>query len=304
MKYAIGIDIGGTNTRVALINENYEIINRVQFSTDIYNPLNTMKKIHETIEQFHIKNIVGIGLSCPGPLDLVNGKVLTTPNLHEEWWNFEITRTLKEYTGLDTYLENDANLACLSEACVGAGKDYRYVSFLTVSTGIGAGFCIDKEIYQGAHGFAHEIANMPMWRYGPTHGGIYAGGIEAISSGTAIVNRARAAGLKVKHAGEVYELALKGDTYATMIFDDAKEYLANAIASIYALLDPEIIVLGGSVALKIPGFIEEVEDKVKSKVFNVLKPYVNIVRTGLNEDSGLVGAACLAFLKSKRNMGD
>ena len=58
MKYAIGIDIGGTNTRVALINENYEIINRVQFSTDIYNPLNTMKKIHETIEQFHIKNIV------------------------------------------------------------------------------------------------------------------------------------------------------------------------------------------------------------------------------------------------------
>lgn len=302
MKYALGIDIGGTNTRVALIDEEYKVINRVQFPTDSNDPVKTLEKINKTINEFEQLDIVGIGLSCPGPLDLINGKVLTTPNLHKEWWNLEIAKILKEMTGVDTYLENDANLACLAEACVGAGKDYRYVGFLTISTGVGSGFCVDKKIYQGAHGFAHEIANMPMWRNGPSHGTILPGGIEAISSGTAIENRAKAAGLEVKHAGEVYDLAQKGDYFARMVIDDAKEYLANAIASIYALLDPEIIVLGGSVSIKMPGFVEDVENRVKEKVFSVVKPYVNIVKTTLNEDSGLIGAACLAFLKAQENI--
>ena len=168
---------------------------------------------------------------------------------------------------------------------------------MTISTGVGAGFCIDKNIYQGAHGFGHEIANMPLWRNGPQHGSLVAGGIEAICSGTAITTRAKNAGLDVKHAGEVNNLALAGNEVAASIMEDAKEYLANGIASIYALLDPEIVILGGSVALKINGFVEEVEAKVKEKVFSVVKPYVKIVRTNLNEDSGLLGAACLAFLK-------
>ena len=88
-------------------------------------------------------------------------------------------------------------------------------------------------------------------------------------------------------------------SYAAMIIDDAKEYLANGIASIYALLDPEIIILGGSVSIKMPHFVEDVEARVKEKVFSVVKPYVKVVRTTLNEDSGLIGAACLAFLKER-----
>lgn len=299
MKYALGIDIGGTNTRVALIDEEYHIINRKQFPTDSNDPIQTFKKINEAIKEFNTEGIVGIGLSCPGPLDLINGKIITTPNLSKKWWNLEISKKLTETTGLNTYLENDANLACLAESCVGQGKDYRYVGFLTVSTGVGSGFCIDKKIYQGAHGFAHEIANMPLWRNGPSHGTIIPGGIEAICSGTAIEKRAKAAGLEVKHAGEVYDLAVSGDSYAAMIIDDAKEYLANGIASIYALLDPEIIILGGSVSIKMPHFVEDVEARVKEKVFGVVKPYVKVVRTTLNEDSGLIGAACLAFLKER-----
>ena len=143
MKYALGIDIGGTNTRVALIDEEYHIINRTQFATDSDNPVTTLEKINEAIKEFNQEGIVGIGLSCPGPLDLIEGKVITTPNLSTNWWNFEIAKELQKTTGLNTYLENDANLACLAEACVGQGKDYRYVSFLTVSTGVGAGLCID-----------------------------------------------------------------------------------------------------------------------------------------------------------------
>ena len=299
MKYALGIDIGGTNTRVALVDEQYNILNRIQFSTDADNPENTLEKIKETIIKFGNYDIVGIGMSCPGPLDLIHGKVLMTPNLHEKWWHYPIVAKLTEVTGLKTYLENDANLACLAEACVGQGKDYRYVSFMTISTGVGAGFCIDKEIYQGAHGFGHEIANMLLWKNGPSHGSIVPGGIEAICSGTAIENRARKEGLEVNHAGDVYTLAQNGNAIAAQIIDDAKEYLANGISIIYGLLDPEIVVLGGSVALKIPNFVEDVAERVKHKVFDVVKPYVKIVKTNLSEDSGLLGAASLAFLKNK-----
>lgn len=297
MKYAIGIDIGGTNTRVALIDEEYHLVERVQFDTDAHNPHVTLQKIKDAINLFD-KEIVGIGVSCPGPLDLLHGVVLNTPNLHGGWTNFPIVDELSKVTGLPAFLENDANLAALAEATIGQGKDLRYVQFLTVSTGLGSGFVVDKKIYQGAHGYANEIANMIMWKGGPSHGKLSPGGIEAISSGTAITKRAQAAGLEVEHAGEVNDLALKGSSEAQAIMDDAKEYLANTLAAIFALVDPEIFILGGSVALKIDGFVEEVEKRTKAKVYPGMDPYVRVVKSNLNEDSGLIGAACLAFNKA------
>ena len=299
MNYAIAIDIGGSNTRVALVSENYEIIKREQFKTDINSPEKTIQEIKRIIESFNTK-AQGIGLSCPGPLDLLNGAILVTTNLNEPWYNYPISKALKEATGLEVYLENDANLATLAESVIGQGKDYRYVQFLTVSTGLGSGLVIDKKIYIGAHGFAHEIAHLPVWRNGPSHGMIKPGGIEAISSGTAIEERARKAGLDVKHAGEVNDLALKGNAIAMEIMEDAKEYLANTIAIIYSFIDPEIVILGGSVALKIEGFVEDVERRVKTKVFDPLIPYVKVVKTDLNEDSGLLGGACLVFFKESK----
>ena len=296
MNHAIAIDIGGTNTRVALVNEKYEIIEREQFLTDINSPTKTIAKIKAIIQGF-AKKVIGIGISCPGPLDLIDGKILVTTNLNEAWYNYSITKALQEATGLNVYLENDANLATLAESYIGKGKDYRYVQFLTVSTGLGSGLVIDKKIYIGSHGFAHEIAHLPVWRDGPTHGTIKPGGIEAISSGTAIEERARKEGLEVRHAGEVNELALKGNAIALKIMDDAKEYLANTIAIIYSFIDPEIVILGGSVALKIPGFVEDVERRAKTKVFDPVVPYVKVVKTDLDEDSGLLGGACLVFSK-------
>ncbi len=82
--------------------------------------------------------------------------------------------------------------------------------------------------------------------------------------------------------------------------EDAKEYLANMIAILYGISDPDIVVLGGSVAMKTPGFVEEVERRVKNKVSSVLIPYVKVHRSTLNEDSGLIGAAALAFTKKDR----
>ncbi|WP_277820828.1 ROK family protein [Dubosiella muris] len=301
MKYAVGVDIGGTNSRVALVDENMNVIERVQFPTNIEEPDETLGQLAAVVKGFEAdgKEVTGIGVSCPGPLDLMNGMVMETPNLNGKWHHFPVAKRIAELTGIPSYLENDANLAALAEAVVGEGKDYRFVQFLTVSTGLGSGQIIDKEIYIGAHGFGHEVANACMWNNGPQHGNLYPGGIEAISSGTAITTRARNVGLDVKHAGEVNDLAVAGNETAKAIMDDAKQYLANFIATLIAITDPEIVILGGSVALKIDGFTEEVEELVKEQVFDVVKPYVNVRNSTLNEDSGLLGAAYLAFSKAE-----
>lgn len=297
MKYAVAIDIGGTNSRVALVDETYKILRREQFRTDVENPSVTFDELAKRIQDFDVP-VCGIGMSCPGPLDLINGKILTTPNLGSAWHGLSVETELSKRTGLPVYLENDANLAALAEAVVGEGKNYRYVQFLTVSTGLGAGFIIDKKIFQGAHGFANEVAHVCMVNNGPSHGSIKPGGIEAISSGTAITVRAQKAGLDVAHAGEVNDLAKAGNEVAKQIMDEAKIYLANFISFILAFADPDIVILGGSVALKIDGFVEEVEALVKEKIFDVLIPTLKIRKSTLNEDSGLLGAACLAFSKS------
>ena len=132
MKYAVGIDVGGTNTRVALINQDYEIVERIQFSTDTENPQNTLEKINDVIVGFGQK-IEGIGISCPGPLDLINGIILETPNL-PGWNYFHLTEALQQITGIKVQLQNDANLAGLAEAVIGAGAGKCHVHFLTIST--------------------------------------------------------------------------------------------------------------------------------------------------------------------------
>ena len=300
MKYAVGVDIGGTNSRIALVDENMNIVERTQFRTDAHDPIPTIVRLSEALKDMAgDKELVGMGVSCPGPLDLINGKVLNTPNLHDSWQDFPIAGEIEKVTDIPTYLENDANLAALAEAVVGEGRDYNYVQFLTISTGLGSGQVINHKIYQGAHGYGHEVAYAPLWRNGPQHGKIYPGGVEAICSGTAITERAKKAGLDVQHAGEVNDMAKQGNEAAMEIIDDAKEYLANFIAILIAITDPEIVILGGSVALKIPGFVQEVEDRVKEKVLTELKPYVKVRPSTLNEDSGLLGAACLAFEHAK-----
>jgi glucokinase len=294
MKYAAAADIGGTNTRIALVNEHFQIEERVRFSTDTDDPDHTLRQICETVRSFpHI--VEGLGLSCPGPLDLVSGKVLTPPNLFGRWHNLDITKELETELQIPVYLENDANLAALAEAKTGAGKGLPVVQFFTVSTGFGAGLILNGKIFHGAHGFANEVANTILWKNGPAHGSILPGGIEALCSGSAIKARAENCGLAVSHAGEVTELARRGDPEAQKIMQEAEEYLANYLAGVIGYTDTDIIILGGSVALKTEGFIEEVQDLVKQKVYSVMVPYIRIEKAALGDDSGLLGAACLVF---------
>lgn len=298
MKYAVGIDVGGTNTRVALIDETYKILQREQFETDSQNPQRTLEEIKAIVSRFDLP-VEGIGISCPGPLDLIHGKILTPPNL-PGWHQLPLAKQLSDMTKIPVMLENDANLACLAEAAIGAGRGKDLVQFLTISTGIGAGFCMNGEVYRGARGFAQEVANCILWKDGPAQGELKKGSIESIASGTAITKRAREAGLTAVHAGEVYEMAQKGNESAGQIIEDALEYLSSFVGILYGILDPDLFVFSGSVALKIPGFLEELEKRVKRKVYPALADNIQIVPAKLGEDCGLIGAAHLAFINGKR----
>lgn len=299
MDLAIGIDIGGTNTRVALVNHQYELVKRIQFPTNRDNPGACLQQINESIRSMTCSDIVGIGMSCPGPLDLEKGRIIFTPNLSASWHGFPLVGTLEASTGFQVNLENDANLAALAEAVAGAGKTNQYVHYLTISTGIGSGFIVNKKIFHGAHGFAGEVANACMWEKGPDGEHVCQGSIEAIASGTAITRRAGLMGLTVGHAGDVARLALEGDLQAKGLIEDAKDYLANFIGCICAIEDPDTVILGGSVALKLPGFIEEIQKRVIAKALPCMKCHINIQSAVLGEDSGLIGAAILANQKSK-----
>ncbi len=293
MKHTISIDIGGTNTRVSLVSATLEIVRKTVFSTNASEPNQTIEMIKEAIDTFG-EEALAIGISCPGPLDLINGVVLTPPNL-SGWHNYELKNELKRVTGLNVYVENDANLAALAEAVIGSGKDNKVVQYMTISTGIGGGLIIDRKIHKGVHGFAQEIANVIVVPNGDSVNGLKPGALEGISSGTGITYHAQKLGLDVNHAGDVNGLAMQGNSDAIGVMNDAKKYLANAIAASYAYIDPNVVVLGGSVALKIDGFVEELETLVKTKVYDVVAPYVSIRKAKLGDDSGLIGGAILAF---------
>lgn len=295
--FAVSVDIGGTQTRVACIDDKGLIINKQAFRTYVDDPIRNIKEVKKIILSFE-KEIIGVGISCPGPLDLLEGTVLTPPNL-PGWHYFSLRSKSEEILSLPVFLENDANLAALAESQIGAGKNNNIVQYLTISTGVGGGLIINNEIFTGAHGFAQEIANSILWKDGPKQGLLKKGSLESISSGTAIFNRAKALGLDVRHVGHVNALALLGDTDAIMIMEQAKDYLANMLAIMIGVIDPDIIVLGGGVVINTANFIEDIEKRVKDKVYDVLRDKIKIKKAALGDDSGLIGGALHAFSKLK-----
>lgn len=298
--YFASVDIGGTQTRVACVDKDGVLIDKEAFSTDVDNPINNIHMIHKVILGFN-KKITGVGMSCPGPLNLSEGIILMPPNL-PGWHFFKIKKESSKIFGLPVIIENDANLAAFAESQIGAGKDYKIIQYLTISTGVGAGLIINNEIFTGAHGYAQEIFNSILWKDGPHQGLLNKGALESISSGTAIVKRAKDKGLEVENAGNVNDLANEGNAQALIIMNDAKEYLANMIAIMIGMIDPDLVVLGGGVAINIENFASDIEKLVKEKVYEVQRNNVLVKEATLGDDCGLIGGALYAHQKLKINI--
>ena len=292
MKYYIGIDIGGTNLRAAILNENYIIIDKLIIENEVESgPKYNLGKLVSIIkEKWLDKEIIGVGVGCPGPLDIKNGKILVAPNL-KTWEYFNVKEFLSKELNLQVKVNNDANVAALSEAIMGSGKGCESVYYITLSTGIGGGFIYKGEIVSGFNSIAAEVGNMIINEDCYKHKNMNYGGFEGQCSGTNISRIAsKVMGRKIT-TKEVFNSARSGNNDLVNVINNWIINISKAIANIVITVDPEVIVLGGSVILNNKEYIEFIKEEVEKRIFDGIK--VNIKLASMGGDTGLIGAGIL-----------
>lgn len=288
----IGVDLGGTNIRVAVIDEQGIIKEEFGSLTDVSNgPQAAIEKMITMIQSLQEKHpIQSVGIGAPGPLDAKRGIIIEPPNL-PGWQNVELTKMIKSVIRIPVFLENDANAAALAEALIGAGQDAESVFYITVSTGIGGGFVYNGKLISGAQGNCGEIGNMIVDPNAIGAPGLNNGALEALASGTAIGKKGASIFGPGHGTKEVFRLAQEGNQEANAIVDEALDYLAIGIANIIHTLNPEIIVLGGGVMKSKNLMFNPLKEKLLPLLYPSLRPHLKLKLASLDQKAGVVGAA-------------
>jgi predicted NBD/HSP70 family sugar kinase len=210
----------------------------------------TARALEETIEKagLALSAVTHTAIGSPGVLDPRRGGVRYAANL-PGWHQAGLAQALAERIGPSLSIDNDANLAALAELNYGAARGFTDVAYLTVGTGVGVGLVLDGRLYRGAHGAAGEVGYLPISDRPPVGSGRRARGmLEEAVAADAVVTYAKEAGLTGRVTAErVFELAAAGDARARQAVDEQGRRLALAVASVAALVDPELIVVGGRV---------------------------------------------------------
>ena len=294
MKKYIGVDLGGTNVRVAIVTEEGEIL--AQTKGPSYAQEGRERVIENIVEM--VKSLpgweecAGIGAGVPGPCDQKTGSMLLSTNL-PGFAGYPFAAKLSEELNMPAFIENDADVAGLAEAVFGAGKGYPIVFYVTISTGIGGGLVIDGKCVSGKHGFAGEIANIIIDRNRNKINYLQVGAVENEASGTAISRKGREllSDLGVTESREVFKLAREGNPRAQAIIDEAVRDLAQLFATISAVVDPDIFILGGGMMKSADVFFEPMIEKYKELTHDALNDTL-FVQAEL-EEPGILGAAML-----------
>ena len=298
MKTYIGVDLGGTNVRAAIVDEDGKVL--IQKKSPSY-AQEGKEKVMDTIINL-IKSLPdyescsGIGVGVPGPCDEKTGSMVLATNL-PGFEGYSIANKLEETFHMPSFIDNDANVAALAEALVGAGKGKKVVYYVTLSTGIGGGLVINGECISGKHGFTGEIANIIIDRNRSKVNYLAVGAIENEASGTAITRKANEkASKKYKHAGEVFEDAHDGDLIAKEIVDNVARDLAQLFATIACVCDPDIFILGGGMMQSSDLFLPSVIEKFKEISHTQLHDDEFVLASF--EEPGVIGAAMLPKSKN------
>jgi glucokinase len=248
LKRFLGVDLGGTNIKYAVIEIDGTSIKEVlkdQISTDAKNgPDHVTDRIANLITKIDGEMpIVGVAVAVPGIFNHDTGEILLFPNLPGAWENYPFTKKLTEATGKSIALINDARAFCLAESTLGAGRGHRYVACIVMGTGVGGGLVIDGKVHEGATRGAGEIAHQVVAPDGPVCGCGTRGCVEALTSSAAISAMA-----ETKTPEEAYERAKAGDEKAIAAFRSAGKWLGIALANVNAVFSPEVFIVGGGVA--------------------------------------------------------
>ena len=293
MKSYLGIDLGGTNVRVAKISEDGKILAQVKGpSYGQEGPAKVMANIKEMVRDIPgWKDCAGIGVGVPGPVDTKAGTMVLSTNL-PGFAGYPFADEMSKEFGMPAFLDNDANVAGLAEAVVGAGKGLSTVFYVTISTGIGGVLVVDGKTVSGKHGFGGEIANIIIDRNREKVNYLNIGAIENEASGTAITRKyEQLSGERIAHTGVVFDRALAGDEIAKKVKAEYEKDLGQYFATIACVCDPDIFILGGGMMKSadkfLPGVIEQYKAMSHTAVHDT--PFV---LAGL-EEPGIIGAAML-----------
>jgi len=313
--YYIGVDLGGTKILTAISNDKGEILKKIKLPTEaekgkdhiIDNIVKSIENVMKSVDADSEK-IIRIGLGSPGPLNLEEGIIYTSPNLY--WENVPVVKILEERIGIEVSLENDANAAALGEKWFGAGKGINNMIYMTVSTGIGGGIIIDNKILHGVNYGAGEIGHFIIEKDGPLCGCGNNGCFEAVASGTALNRKGKylasmnpesllyklVDGDFNKIDGKVIAKAAEmGDKLALGIWADEAINLGIGIANLLNIFNTEMVVLGGGVMNAWELFYDEMMKTIKEYAFESVYNSVEIRRSVLGSDVGVIGAIAVAM---------
>ena len=311
---AIGIDIGGTSIKGAAVDSNgrvYEtfsmpVVRGEPGEVTVRNLANIVK---EYIESFDLKDkIVGIGIGCPGTLDVKNGIVEYSNNLG--WNQLPLATIMNEVLPYPIRLTNDANAAALGEAKYGAGEEYKDIIMLTLGTGVGGGIIIDGKLYEGNLGKGGELGHVVVEVDGEQCTCGRKGCLEAYASASALIRDTKRAMLENEQSllwsicpdidavgGKVpFEAAKQGDQTAIEVLYNYIKYLGEGILNYCNIFRPEAIVLSGGIANAGEYLFSRLIKYVRERNYGYkMTPEVKILPAELGYDSGKIGAAALFF---------
>ena len=312
-KFKIGVDIGGTNVKIALVDLKGNIVysNSVPTRAEMgytYTIENIEATIKECLKETKnsIENIAGIGFGLPGQIDSEKGLVKLLPNI-PGWVNVPLAEMIEKEFSVPVKLDNDVRVATLGELNFGAGRGCKNLVCITVGTGIGSGIVVNGNLVRGASMAAGEIGHLIVEKNnGEICGCGNTGCLEAYASGPSIVKMAYeyimgGKSTKFKELAVngpitpymVYEAAKMGDAVAQRIFIIAGEYLGTALASVVNLLNPEKIIIGGGVGQAGDMLFDAIRETINKRALAVSAQAVEIVPAELGESAGVIGASML-----------
>jgi glucokinase len=288
----IGVDVGGTKIQAGAIKPDGRIIgNPVTIDTGGADEKEKIfARISYSIESAILKNgldkseILGIGMGVTGPLDNSTGTILECPQLPTMHF-FPLKDRIEEKFNLPVIMDNDANALLLGESIWGAGRAYRSTLGFTLGTGLGCAIVVDKKLFSGSNGLAGEIWPSPFNN----------GTIEDLVSGRGVSSIYKGLTNHMKTSKEISVLATEGDPDALKTWKVFGESLAVSIAWGINLLDPDIVILGGSIANSFDLFYEAMESVLRKYICPVPAVKTRVVKAGLGDNAGFIGSASLVM---------
>jgi len=312
--YRVGIDLGGTNIKVGIVDENQKIIVIDSVPTMMKRSANEvikdMAKLVESLinkAELNRNDISGVGIGCPGTIDSINGMVLYSNNLN--WEDVPLVDELQDLLQYPIRVSNDANCAAIGEVKAGAAKDLKNIVLLTLGTGVGSGIILNGKIFEGGHPGGAELGHTILVKNGRECTCGRKGCFEAYASATALIQTTKEMVLEHKKSlilklceGDlekidgkmVFDAFEQGDEVATKIIEEYISYLGDGIVDIINVFRPDKILLSGGICYQGKTLTDPLNAYVKKYCFAGKKAMIpNVNRASLGNSAGIIGAAAL-----------